>query len=159
MSPEVERLLSGSGIRYRIHTHEPLVSFDAARAVLPFDEAAMIKGLVFQTPDGYAIVAMRGGDRADYKKIADALGIRRAELRLAASEAVAADLDMMAGGVVPLPIRGARVLFDRTAIEQPVIYCGTGRNDSTLEISCTDLLRLASPDIHDLRKAGAPRLD
>jgi Cys-tRNA(Pro)/Cys-tRNA(Cys) deacylase len=78
----VRAFVEANGIRYRTHSHAPLVSFEEAKTVLPFDPNAMVKGLVFRTSgDAFAIVALRGADRADYKKIADALGIRRADLR------------------------------------------------------------------------------
>jgi len=52
--------------------------------LLPFDPGCMVKGLAFKLPNqAYAIVGTRATDRADYKKIADALGIRRTDLRAA----------------------------------------------------------------------------
>ena len=151
MSPEVERLLTESGVAYRIHSHEPLVSFEAARAVLPFDELAMIKGLVFRTPSGYVIVAMRGGDRADYKKIADALSIRRADLRLAPSQDVAADLDMTGGRCRPAPNsrRAGSVRSERDRAISDLLRHRPERRDAR------DWLRRSSPS----RRASDPRSD
>jgi Cys-tRNA(Pro)/Cys-tRNA(Cys) deacylase len=154
VSPEIERLLAGSGAKYTVHRHAPVVSYEDAKAALPFDPAAMVKGLAFRTPDGrYAIVAMRAEDRADYKKIADALGVRRADLRMATAEEIDADLDMQAGGVVPLPVRNAAVLIDRGVLELDVIVCGSGRSDATLEIAGQELLRIAAAQVTDLTKS------
>src|SRR5689334_20250394 len=98
MSSEVHRLLAASGVDFTVHWHEPVVSYEEAKGALPFDPAAMVKGLAFRAADGrYAIVAMRAAHRADYKRIADALGIRRADLRMATAEEISADLDMQAG--------------------------------------------------------------
>jgi Cys-tRNA(Pro)/Cys-tRNA(Cys) deacylase len=155
MSPAIQRFLSDHNVTFQLHTHAPTTSFEAAKSNLPFDPNAMVKGLAFRLPDGnYAIAAMRGGDRADYKKIADALGIRRADLRAAAADDLAQDLDMMPGGVVPLPINGAVVLFDRAVLDLDTIYCGTGRTDTTMEIAGNVLIRLGGGRAGDLTKVA-----
>ncbi len=155
MSPAVQQFLSDHDVAFQLHTHAPTTSFEEAKSNLPFDPNAMVKGLAFRLPDGnYAIVAMRGGDRADYKKIADALGIRRADLRAAAADDLTQDLDMMPGGVVPLPINGAVVLFDRAVLELGTIYCGTGRTDSTMQIAGNVLVRVAGSRAEELTKAA-----
>ena len=155
MSPEVRAFLENAGIPYRTHAHAPLVSFEEAKTVLPFDPGAMVKGLVFRTPrETFAIVALRGADRADYKKIADALGIRRADLRAADPADVAAELGMQLGGIVPLPIEGALVLIDQAVAELGTIYCGSGRNDVTLELDARDLLRVGAGRVGGFAKAA-----
>ena len=155
MSPEVRAFLEANGIRYRTHSHAPLVSFEQAKTVLPFDPNAMVKGLVFRTPgDAFAIVALRGADRADYKKIADALAIRRADLRAADPADVAAELGMQLGGIVPLPIKGALVLIDQAVAGLGTIFCGSGRNDVTLELAASDLLRASGGRVGGYAKAA-----
>jgi Cys-tRNA(Pro)/Cys-tRNA(Cys) deacylase len=75
----------------------------------------MVKCLAFRLPDGgYGLVALRAVDRADYK-IADGLGVRRADLKLASGDEIAGDLGMAPGDVAPLPINGATVVIDRRA--------------------------------------------
>ena len=153
MSPEIEARLTAAGVAYRVHRHAPIISFAEGKAALPFDPAAMVKGLAFRLPGGsYAIVALRGDARADYRKIADALGVRRADLKAAAAEDLARDLDMEPGGVAPLPVNGAVVLFDLQVIELDVIYCGAGRSGVTLEIKAGDLVRIAGAKATDLTK-------
>jgi Cys-tRNA(Pro)/Cys-tRNA(Cys) deacylase len=153
VSPEVRGFLDAAGIPYRMHNHAPLVSFQEAKAVLPFDPGAMVKGLVFRTPNGsFTIVALRGADRADYKKIADALEVRRADLRAADPTDVEAGLGMQLGGIVPLPIKGALVLIDQAVAELGAIFCGSGRNDVTLEISAPDLLRVSAGRVGSFAK-------
>ncbi len=153
MSPEVRALLDAAGVRYSMHSHAPLVSFEEAKTILSFDPGAMVKGLVFRAPDrGFAIVALRGADRADYKKIADALGIRRADLRAADPSDVATELGMQLGGVAPLPIKGAVILVDEAVTELGTIYCGSGRNDVTLELAARDLLRISAARVGNYAK-------
>ncbi len=156
MSPEVRAFLDTTAIPYRTHTHAPLVSFEDAKTVLPFDPGSMVKGLVFRTPSGvFAIVALRGADRADYKKIADALGVRRADLRAADPAQVEAELGMQLGGIVPLPINGAVVLVDQAVAALDTIYCGSGRNDVTLELEAEALLRIAPDRVGAYAKPGS----
>jgi Cys-tRNA(Pro)/Cys-tRNA(Cys) deacylase len=146
MSPEVRAFLEAAAIPYRTHAHAPLVSFEEAKTVLPFDPGSMVKGLVFRTTGGaFAIVALRGADRADYKKISDALSVRRADLRAADPADVERELGMRLGGIVPLPIKGAQVLIDEGVAALDTIFCGSGRNDVTLELKAQDLVRFA-PD-------------
>ena len=95
---------------------------------------------------------MRAAERADYKKIADALGVRRADLHMATDMELAQFLAMVPGGVVPLPINGARVVVDSGVTAMETIYCGTGRNDSTLQIRSAELVRVSRCALHDLVK-------
>jgi Cys-tRNA(Pro)/Cys-tRNA(Cys) deacylase len=154
MSPEIEKFLTATGVTFKVHSHPPIVSFADAKAHLPFNPAAMVKGLAFRLADGtYAIIALRADTRADYKKIADALGIRRADLKAAEADDLFGNLHMAPGGVVPLPINGARVLFDRQVLDIDIIFCGTGRTDATLEIAGNDLFRIAGAKAADIAKS------
>ncbi len=155
MSPLVRRFLEERAVAFRTLEHRPLISFEDAKQILPDRTADMVKGLTFRGPDGsLAIVALCAADRADYKKIADALGIRRADLKLAESETVTQELDMEPGGVVPLPINGARVLVDQAATRLAEIVCGTGRNTMTLVIARDAWLAIANAEIGDYAKVG-----
>lgn len=157
MSPEVRAFLDAAAVPYRTHAHAPLVSFEDAKTVLPFDPGSMVKGLVFRIPsDAFAIVALRGADRADYKKIADALGARRADLRAADPVDVEAELGMQLGGIVPLPIKGALVLIDERVTSLDAIFCGSGRNDVTVEIKAQDLLRITAGRVGAYAKPPTP---
>lgn len=153
MSPEIERLLRSADMTYRLHHHAPILTYAAAKAVLPFDARAMIKSLAFRLPDGsYAIAALRGDSRADYKKIADALGVSRADLKVAAADDLARDLDMIPGAIAPLPVDGAAVLFDDQVLALDTVFCGTGCVGETLEIDGRDLVRVGGGRAADLTK-------
>lgn len=153
MNPEIAARLAAAAVAFRLHRHAPIVSYAEGKATLPFDPAAMVKGLALRRPDGgYAIVALCGEARADFKKIADALGLRRAELKPAAADELLRDLDMAPGGVAPFPVGGATVLFDRRVLELDVIYCGAGRPGLTLEIRAADLMRASGGKTADLAK-------
>lgn len=155
MSPLVKQYLEERGVAFSVVTHRPLISFEDAKEILPHDPGKMVKGLVFRcADDSLAIIALRAAERADYKKIAGAIGERRADLRMAEEEYVLDKLDMEIGGVVPLPINGARVLIDRNVLELEEVVCGTGRNTATLVIALPELLRIAQAKVEDLSKAA-----
>lgn len=156
MSPLVRRFLEEHGVVFATVEHRPLISFEDAKEILPGRTANMVKGLTFRGPGGsLVIVALCAADRADYKKIADALGMRRADLRLAEAGEVKERLDMEAGGIVPLPINGARVLVDRPATLLDEIICGTGRNTATLIIARDAWLAVAAAEVGDFSKPAA----
>lgn len=153
MSPTIRSFLTSSDAIFEVHDHDPVVSFNEAQRLLPFDPDAMVKSLAFRLPgDRYAIAAMRAAERADYKKIADALGVRRADLHMATDMELAQFLAMVPGGVVPLPINEARVVIDSGVTAMETIYCGTGRNDSTLQIRSAELVRVSRCTLRDLVK-------
>jgi Cys-tRNA(Pro)/Cys-tRNA(Cys) deacylase len=60
---------------------------------------------------------------------------------------------MVPGGVAPLPINGATVLFDRQVLDIDVVFCGTGRTDATLEIAAGDLFTIAGGRAADVAKS------
>ncbi|MBN9221346.1 MAG: YbaK/EbsC family protein [Mesorhizobium sp.] len=155
MSPLVKRYLEERGAAFSVVTHRPLISFDDAKEILHHDPRNMVKSLVFRCADGgLAIVALRAADRADYKKIAGAIGERRADLRMAEADDVRERLDMEAGGIVPLSINGARVFMDRNILELEEVVCGTGRNTATLMIARSELVRIADAAVADLSKSA-----
>ncbi|UVK56703.1 YbaK/EbsC family protein [Mesorhizobium sp. AR02] len=156
MSPLVKRYLEERAAVFSVVTHRPLISFEDAKEILPHDPRNMVKSLVFRcADDSLAIVALRAAERADYKKIAGVIGERRADLRMAEEDCVRDRLDMEIGGVVPLPINGARVFIDRNVLELEEVVCGTGRNTATLVISLSELMRIAQAVVADLSKPAA----
>ncbi|WP_137930678.1 aminoacyl-tRNA deacylase [Mesorhizobium comanense] len=153
MSPLVKRYLEERGAAFSVVTHRPLISFEDAKEILSLDPRNMVKTLVFRcADDSLALVALRAADRADYKKIASAIGERRAEMRMADADLVRDRLDMEVGGIVPLPINGARVFMDSNVLELEEVVCGTGRNTATLVIARSELVRIAGAISGDLSK-------
>ena len=155
MSPEVQAFLEQHGAACDIYRHAPLVSFEDARRILPFDPHAMVKCLAFRLPaGGYGLVGLLGADRADYAKIARCLGVRRADLALASPEEVLRDLGMAPGGIAPLPIAGATVVLDERVLRLETVYCGTGRTDATLIVSARELARVSGARSADVARSA-----
>jgi Cys-tRNA(Pro)/Cys-tRNA(Cys) deacylase len=61
---------------------------------------------------------------------------------------------MQLGGIVPLPIKGALVLIDQAVAALGTIFCGSGRNDVTLELDTSDLLRASAGRVGGYAKAA-----
>jgi Cys-tRNA(Pro)/Cys-tRNA(Cys) deacylase len=103
VNEDIRRALADAGCRYRVHRHETLVSTEDFLRGSRLDPDAVVKTLAFRTPDGgYALAVLRALDKLDYKSLADALGVRRKDLRAADPGALAGDLGFEVGGVSPI---------------------------------------------------------
>ncbi len=81
----------------------------------------------------------------DYRKLAAAAGVRRAEIVQPAPEEVEAALGYVIGGVAPFPPNAeTRTLVDAgAAATMETVYCGIGRTDRTLEIAIADVIAVS----------------
>jgi len=153
MSPLIRDWLTAHGLPHRLHEHAALKSFEDLSAALNFPPEAMVKALAFVDPAGRIILAaMPGAAKADYKRIADAAGISRAQLRAATPDQLREALDAEAGGVGPFALAGSLLLIDRSVTGLATIYCGTGRVGSTLEIDGPAWLAVAGGTVGEFTK-------
>jgi Cys-tRNA(Pro)/Cys-tRNA(Cys) deacylase len=149
------RWLDERGIEYRVHRHPPIGGYDSAKAIFGNDTDRMVKCLAFELADGgVGLVALRGCDRADYRKIADALAMSRSELKPAAPEKLRDRLDMRPGGVAPIPVDGTVLVVDPAVARIVTMLCGSGRDDATLEIPVAEWLGHSSARLADVAKGG-----
>ena len=75
---QIVGLLTGRGVRFRVHEHVVSRTVADAVALLPFPAEQYLKTVVFRVKGGdWVLVACRGEDRVDYKKVAAACGVRR----------------------------------------------------------------------------------
>ena len=140
---QIVRLLASLDIPFRIHKH--VVSRTVADAIekLPFPVEHYLKTIVFRVKQGpWLLVACRGQDRVDYRKLAAACGFKREQIVRPAPDEVEATLGYEIGGICPIPPdESAQALVDATAAATlDTVYCGVGRNDRTLEIAIADLI-------------------
>ena len=137
------RILAQAGAPYQVTTHRAIrTADDVASLALPVERS--VKTLAFEgAPDAVVLAVLPGPARLDYRGLADAVGVPRSRLR-PADPAVLAGLDMEPGGASPLSdAEGVITVFDVTVADMGPVYCGSGRNDRTLEVDGRDLLRLA----------------
>jgi Cys-tRNA(Pro)/Cys-tRNA(Cys) deacylase len=145
----LERLRQ-NGVPFTIHDHEVSRSFAEGVERLPFPPGLLLKTVVFKLPDGWALVTLHGGDRVDFRALADALGVKRADLRQASAEEITTAFGVEIGGVSPIPTAdgvSTSLVFDQRCAAMETIYCGTGLASQTLEIRAVDLLAITGAKI------------
>jgi Cys-tRNA(Pro)/Cys-tRNA(Cys) deacylase len=156
MEERIVALLTGHGVRFRVHEHGVAPTVAEAAARLPFPVEQFLKTVAFRVKDGpWLLAASRGGDRIDYRKLAAAAGVKRGALRQPGAGEVEAALGFVRGGVGPFPPDGdTLVLVDERALELETVYCGIGRADRTLEIGLRDLIRVVGGRVLPLVQEG-----
>ena len=150
----VLQLLEKSGAAYRMHCHAPVTTIDEARLKVPHLTRNLLKTIVFRIKDAAWILAAVNGDaRIHYKKLADAVGVKRRALRSISPSQVQSELGFEIGGVGPFPVRpDIRVVFDQSVGEAGNVFCGSGRNTRTVEMDIADLIALTGGSVHLLCK-------
>lgn len=135
-------VLTRAGIPFRLHEHPPART-EAELHLTGLDIDTSAKTLAFTLPDErFVLAAIPGRARLRYGKLARALGVARAALRPMLADELR-QLGMTPGGVTPVCAdpRVVRVL-DRSLLDHPVLYCGGGTPELTIEIAAADLVRL-----------------
>ena len=143
-----EQILNGlaqSNAHYQIHEHAPSVTFQDAADYLDFPLERLLKTIAFRVKNGdWVLAVVQGAGRVDYKKLATHLGTSRDKLVRLTPEQVVSELGYPIGAVGPFPTNvQTRVVFDGGTLALGNVFCGTGRNDRTLEIAIGDLVRLS----------------
>ena len=99
------------------------------------------------------LAALCGYAQVNYKRLGTAVGVSRDKLMPLAPAEVEAELGYPLGGVAPFaPNAQTAVLIDAGALGWPLVYCGTGRNDRTLEIAPRLLVQVAGAKVAGLAK-------
>ena len=136
-------VLSRAGVSYRLHEHPPARTASELHLTgLDVDTSA--KTLAFALPDGrFVLAAIPGRGRLRYGDLARAAGVPRSALRpMQAAEL--RDLGMEPGGVTPICDDPRVVLvLDRSLLGHPVLYCGSGSPEVTVELAASDLADLS----------------
>ena len=152
-------LLTARGVRFRVHEHPDSRTVEDARARLPFPLDHLLKTVVFRVKNGpWLLVACAGQDRVDYRKLAAAAGIRRADIVQPAPEEIETALGYVVGGIAPFPPNAeTRAIVDAgAAARMDTIYCGIGRTDRTLEIGIADVIAVSNAQVAPIVQEPAP---
>lgn len=144
--PPAAVVLEGAGIPHRVHWH-PAARNHAELVHTGLSVATSAKTLAFSlagTPNRLVLAAIPGLGRLAYGDLARALGVPRSALRPADPDALAA-IGMSPGGVCPITAApGVQVVLDSALVELPVLYCGSGLAEASIELSGADLARAAA---------------
>jgi Cys-tRNA(Pro)/Cys-tRNA(Cys) deacylase len=134
---QITARLAAAGVAFRIHEHAPSITVQDAETHLDFPVEQLLKTIAFRVKNrGWVLAALCGHAQVDYKRLAAALSVSRDKLMRLTAEEVQSDLGYELGGVAPFaPHAQTEVLIDAGALGWPLIYCGAGRNDRTLEIA------------------------
>src|SRR5688500_19667242 len=101
---QIMRLLTVRGVRFRVHEHVVSRTVADAVALLPFPADQYLKTVVFRVKGGeWVLVACRGQDRVDYRKLAAACGVRREQIVRAAPEEREATRGSEIGAICAIP--------------------------------------------------------
>ncbi len=151
MGRSPEEILRDAGIDFRVHEHPPVATVAEILEALPFPADEHVKTLAFDTGNGIALAALRGGDRLQFGKLARALGVGRDRLTPLTPNRVREELGLEPGGVCPLVARDdVVVLVDCRVLVLPRAFCGSGRNDVTLELAPADLVAASRATVADI---------
>jgi Cys-tRNA(Pro)/Cys-tRNA(Cys) deacylase len=146
--------LKEEGISFTIHQHAATRTVNDAEENLPFPKESFLKTVVFKLKNaGWILAALKGQDSVDYRKLATACGTKRSDIIRPSAEEVETALGYEIGGVCPIPLSNSiAVVFDSEVVTMDTVYCGSGRNDRTLEIKLRDLLRISGEQVHSFAR-------
>jgi Cys-tRNA(Pro)/Cys-tRNA(Cys) deacylase len=147
-------LLQAAAIPYKIHEHEAIRTVEEVEERLPHLAPIMVKTIAFALKDGrIALVAIHGKDRIDYRKVAQAVGTNRRNVRSMSPEEVLAELGYEVGSVGPFALQeNVFVLIDAHVAQMPTLNCGSGKTMATLELSFAGLQRVTNAQVLSLAK-------
>jgi Cys-tRNA(Pro)/Cys-tRNA(Cys) deacylase len=146
-------ILRAHGVPFELHDHAPVSSVAEILEALPFPAGEHVKTIAFDADGQVVLAAVRGDDRIHYGKLARALGVARDRIAPLPPERVRTELGLEPGGVCPLvDDPTVRVVMDGRVLELPRAFCGSGRNDATIELAPADLARASGAVVGDLAK-------
>jgi Cys-tRNA(Pro)/Cys-tRNA(Cys) deacylase len=134
-------ILRDAGIPFVLHEHEPVATVAEILDALPFPAEQHVKTLAFAADGQLVLAALRGSDRLQFGRLARAVGVARDRITPLPPERVEAELRLQPGGVCPISDAAATVVVDDRVVSLPRAFCGSGRNDATLELAPADLVR------------------
>jgi Cys-tRNA(Pro)/Cys-tRNA(Cys) deacylase len=151
---EIAATLAASGVAYRIHEHAPSITVRDADTHLDFPVEQLLKTIAFRVKNrGWVLAALCGYLQVDYKRLAAAVSVSRDKLMRLSPEEIQVELGYELGGVAPFaPNAQTEVLIDAGSLGWPVIFCGTGRSDRTLEMEPRLLVQVAGARVAGLAK-------
>ena len=144
-------LLEASAARFRVIEHPAEGRSDLVAQLRGTAPGQGAKAMLCRSKDGepaYALVVLPGDRKLDFKRVAQALGIRKATL---ASPEEAMATTGCAIGAIPPFVDGPslRLVVDPALVEQfDEIAFNAGRLDRSIVLDTADYVRIARPMLH-----------
>lgn len=151
---KVQTLLTQSKVDFMLHHHDPVVTVEQAKAIVPHLTVNLIKTIVFKIKDGPWILAgVNGLDRIHYKYLADIFGVNRKLIRAVSAPQVEKGLGFEIGGVGPFPVApDVKVVLEQNLMDLPHVFCGSGKNTATIEIAPKELAMAGHARVAAIKK-------
>lgn len=109
--------------------------------------------MVLHTSAGYRFAVISGADRLDLHKAADALEVKRHDLRSATEAEIEAGFSgCQVGATPPLGPRTPAELIDPRLLEYEHVLCPTGDHEHSPLLDPLDLARVTQARIDELRQ-------
>jgi Cys-tRNA(Pro)/Cys-tRNA(Cys) deacylase len=148
-------MLDARGVRYEVFALPPskLGAIQAA-AAMQVDPGLVFKTIVVlaEPPNKPVLVLVPGGALVDLKKVAIALGEKKA--RLPTEREAEALTGLQSGGISPLALlnKGFRTLMDVAAREHAEIHVSGGERGINIKLPVEDLARLTGARFADVSR-------
>lgn len=143
------QLLESQQARFRVIEHPPEGRSDLVAEIRGTAPGQGAKAMLCKSKDGageLALVILSGDRKLDFKKVAEALGIKKATLA-SPEEAMAATGNVI-GAIPPFAEPGMRLLVDPALVETyGEIAFNAGRLDRSMVLNTEDYLRIAQPTL------------
>lgn len=146
--------LSHHDLQYQLVEHEPVRTISDVEEHIPELLSTMVKTIAFEIEGALiALVAVRGADRIDYKKVAGHFNVNRRKVVTLSPVRVSAELQVEPGGVAPIPLCDHHTLIiDKAVYSMPLIHTGSGRFTATLALEAAALAAAANATVLDVVK-------
>ena len=145
--------LRDRGVSFEViaHPRSESAAAEARAAQIPQEQTA--KTVVLQTSAGYRFAVIAASCRLDLDKAAEALEVRRGELRFATEAEMAADFSHYEVGAIP-PIGPDRSLelVDVRLLDYGHVLCPAGDHEHSLLVDPTDIVRVTGARWVDIRR-------
>lgn len=144
--------LENRGIQAKIiDTGEETASVVASSEILGLSRKKIVKSIVFQSEVGVIVALMRGDQRVNGNKLANAVGAKN--VQLANPQTVRKMTGYNIGGVPPVGHdreKDMTYVMDQKLLECNRVYAGGGDSKAQLSIRVKDIIQLVNPKVSDL---------
>ncbi len=156
MNEQIRARLDEAAVPYIMHTHPPFRTVADMVAHWDIRPEQTLKTVALWIKNGdYLLIALRGSDRVDYKRIAKRFGVSRRNVRPMAADDVLAVHGYVVGGVSPFVWRDdAHLLIDDAIAQDETIYTGGGTVTTTLQMKMGDLLLTSAGEVGAWRQTS-----
>ncbi|MBI4033132.1 MAG: chorismate mutase [Candidatus Blackburnbacteria bacterium] len=152
-------LLEQMRIKFRHIHHDPVLTISDVVGIFDLPPSNMVKVMIFhaRTPDKYIVAALRGSDKVDWKKLANAARVPRHGLTLVDKEQVESVTGIPLGGLKPFGYdQRFLVIFDSDILKIRTVLCSAGTNTDSLALLSSDLLRVSGGIKASIRQNTGP---